>query len=169
MKPNFSKVVVTLIAGSSLSLALWFGAGCGGEVSIGQGRSSLLADGGQGAVVDDPAGHCDDGGCAPPQPGDCSMAKCANMQTACIDGVMEHLRCVPSPYRGQGSAPADQCDLIGDCTNERLATKPPCPEAECGARPTSCAYGTPNVIGCVVDYEATKDSARICAWNYRCE
>ena len=68
----------------------------------------------------DPGGVCTSHECGTPEPGDCPLAKCADYQVACAYGRFIHVRCVPSPNRGMGSMPADQCELIGDCNNENL-------------------------------------------------
>src|SRR5688500_1097289 len=93
----------------------------------------------------DPGGVCTNHECGTPEPGDCTLDKCADYQTACAYGRMIHVRCVPSEGRGIGSAPADQCVLIGDCSNTSL----PLPEDgqacnECDSpQPTKCVAGTP--------------------------
>jgi hypothetical protein len=51
-------------------------------------------------------------------PGDCNPAKCADYGVACADGTPTNLRCAHDPFAGQGSAPADQCEILFDCTGD---------------------------------------------------
>jgi hypothetical protein len=112
----------------------------------------------------DPGGVCTKHQCGTPEPGDCPLAACADYMTACAYGKMIHVRCVPSPNRGIGSAPADQCELIGDCSNDSL----PLPENgeacdECADWTPSCVAGTPQHVGCI------RLPSDYCTWTYRCE
>jgi hypothetical protein len=140
---------------------------CGGEVEIGQGQSRLT--GASNEPNPDPAGHCKDSKCAPAQAGDCPMAKCADMGFGCsVPGgsSVSHLRCVPSPYAGQGSAPADMCELVGDCDYSKVPTDRPCDPSSCRAQPT-CVYGTPTVGGCYDVAPEGKEAS--CIWRYSCQ
>jgi hypothetical protein len=142
-------------------------AGCGGDVAIGKGTSSLSADASAPASDPDPGGVCTKHECSPPQPGDCPLAKCANYDTACAYGKIIHARCVPDPNAGQGSAPPDQCYVIGDCSNEGMPAPDagtPCDPAKCKQTP-SCVSGTPTGVECI----QWPVGAAYCVWNYRCE
>lgn len=158
-KPR-TRVIVALAA---LAASISANAACGGDVPIGRGSGALEAEA---SVPDDPTGRCAQGLCAPAQPGDCPMAKCAQSGIGCVFGSMEHLRCVPDPAAGIGSAPPDQCTLIGDCTNDRFPTDGgTCPESACGEPPT-CAFGTPKTSGC---YDLGEEGDPLCVWNFTCE
>ena len=105
---------------------------CGGHIDIGTGNSPITTE------------TCPDSACGPKTftcgsgapthvtcgryqgqcawtgacPGDCTADKCAKQAVACAAGSPTDLRCVPSPNRGVGSAPADQCDLTFRCNGD---------------------------------------------------
>lgn len=144
-------------------------AGCGGDLSIDKGTSQLGANGISSTSGDpDPGGVCTKHECGPPQPGDCPLAKCVDYQDSCAYGRIIHARCVPDPFAGQGSAPADQCKVIGDCSNEELPDADagiPCDSSKCGSAPSSCVSGTPAGVACV----KWPMGSVSCTWTYRCE
>ena len=88
------------------ALSLWgslFGVACGEDIPLGTAKQNLGAE-----------------STSMKMEGDCTAAKCANAQGACASGQqgmleVTNLRCVPDPYRGVGSVPADACTVAFDC------------------------------------------------------
>ena len=96
-------------------------------------------------------------------PGDCEPAKCADYGVACADGTPTNLRCAPTPNRGIGSAPADQCWVLFDCTGDlpghdggadATSDASACTMDKCANQDTACSTGPAFNKRCVPDPNA---------------
>jgi len=97
-------------------------------------------------------------------PGDCNPSKCADYGVGCADGTPTNLRCAPDPNAGQGSAPADQCTILFDCTGDlpghdagpadAVADTGACTMDKCAGQDTACSTGPAFNKRCVPDPNA---------------
>jgi hypothetical protein len=151
---------------------------CGGQIEIGAGKDPLTGDPcapsecgantltcPSGSPTDVLCSRYQGGACAwsGKCPGDCNPSKCDNMQGACAYGTPTNLRCVPSPFAGQGSAPPDMCEIKFDCQGTQLDASPNvgptndasvCSMDKCQNQGFGCATGPATNLRCVPDPNA---------------
>lgn len=165
----FHRVFLTAAATAAVLVA------CGGDIAIGSSQNPLVGDAcavsecgatpftcSNGAATDVACtrhqGACTwSGKC----PGDCPPAKCADEAVGCAGSSADggpitplfptNLRCAPSAFRGVGSAPADQCEILFECAPKPVVT---CAASACANQGFACLTGPATNLRCVPDPNA---------------